>query len=260
MSRFFRPALFFIAVLPALLCADHAHGATVKKTLTVAAASDMTYALKEIVAGFERETGTNVVVSYGSTGILATQIRNGAPFDVYLAADASVVRALAADGFIVPDTVAPYATGVIVLAGRSELGLRLESIKDLQRPDVRLVAIANPGHAPYGRAAKEALVSAGIWDAIEHKIVFGENIAQAVKFVQSGDADAGIVALSVAQQSGITFVRIGGNAHRPIEQAAGVLKASKEQAAAVEFIKYLSGPRSAAILKRYGFGEPVSRK
>lgn len=260
MIRMLKLALLFVILMPALLCAEQARGATQKKILTVAAAADMTYALKEIAAGFEQDTGVGVVVSYGSTGILTNQIRNGAPFDVFLAADASVVRTLAADGFIVTDSVMPYATGVIVLAVRSESGMRLDGIKDLLRPDIRWIAIANPDHAPYGRAAKEALISAGIWEAIKQKVVFGENVSQTVKFIQTGDADAGIVALSVAHLPGIRFARIDGSAHNPIEQAAGILMASKEQGAAREFLKYLSGTRSAAILKRYGFGEPVGVK
>lgn len=258
--RFLNFALLFALLVSALLFVPNARGAAPKKTLTIAAAADMTYALKEIAAGFEQDTGTGVVVSYGSTGMLSNQIRNGAPFDVYLAADASVVRSLAADGFILSDSVMPYATGVIVLAVRSESGLRIEGIKDLQRPDIRWVAIANPDHAPYGRAAKEALISSGIWETIKEKIVFGENVNQAVRFVQTGDADAGIVALSVAQLPGITFVRIDGVMHRPIEQAAGILKSSGEQTAAREFLKYLNGAQSAQILKRYGFGEPVGLK
>lgn len=260
MSRFLKAALFFIILLPTLLYAKQAHCATVKKTLTIAAAADMTFALKDIAAGFERETGISVVVSYGSTGILAGQIRSGAPFDVYLAADASVVRTLASDGFIVADSVTPYATGVIVLAVRSESGLRIESIKDLLRPDVRWVAIANPEHAPYGKAAKEALLSAGIWDAIKDKVVFGENVSQTLKFVQTGDADAGIIALSVAKQPGIGLAQIDSKMYRPIEQAAGILKSSEEQGAAKEFLRYLGGADSATILEQYGFGEPVGLK
>lgn len=260
MLRFLKLVLLVITALPVFLSAGQAHGATAKKSLTIAAAADMTFALKEIAAGFERETGIGVVVSYGSTGLFAGQIRNGAPFDVYLAADASVVRTLAADGFIVPNTVTPYATGVIVLATRSESGLSIEGIKDLLRPDIRWVAISNPEHAPYGKAAKEALLSAGIWDAIKEKVVFGENVSQTVKFVQTGDADAGIAALSVAQLPGIRYVLIDGSMYSPIEQAAGVLTTSKEQEAAREFLRYLSGDNSAKILKRYGFGEPVGLK
>lgn len=258
--RFFKGFLVFIAAVAALLCVPQAYAASQGKTLTVAAAADMTFALKEIATGFERESGVKIVVAYGSTGMLAGQIRNGAPFDVYLAADASVVRSLAADGFIIQDSVMPYATGVIVLAARSGAKKAPANLKDLLSPEIRWVAIANPGHAPYGRAGKEALISAGIWEAVKDKVVYGENVSQTMKFVQTGDADAGIIALSVAQLPGIDFVRIDGSLHRPIEQAAGILKTSGEQTAAREFLKYLAGGKSAGILKRYGFGEPVAKK
>lgn len=255
MLRLFKGLIVFVAAFMAFASVPQARAAGQGKTLTVAAAADMTFALKEIATGFERGTGVKAVVSYGSTGLLAGQIRNGAPFDVFLAADASVVRALAADGFILPDSVMPYATGVIVLAARPDAKKITNGLKDLLSPEIRWVALANPDHAPYGRAGKEALIAAGIWEAVKDKLVYGENVSQALKFVQTGDADAGIVALSVVQSPALTVVGIDAGLYKPIEQAAGILTTSKEQAGAREFLKYLAGEESAGILKKYGFGK-----
>ncbi|MBI5885154.1 MAG: molybdate ABC transporter substrate-binding protein [Deltaproteobacteria bacterium] len=255
MLRFLKCFIFLIAAFTSFVWVPRSLAAGQGKSLTVAAAADMTFALKEIAAGFEHETGVKVVVSYGSTGLLAGQIRNGAPFDVFLAADASVVRALASDGFIIPGSVMPYATGVIVLAAHSGAKKAINGLKDLLSPEIRWVALANPDHAPYGRAGKEALVSAGVWEAVKDKVVYGENVSQALKFVQTGDADAGIIAFSVVQSSALSVIGIEPGLYRPIEQAAGILTTSKEEAAAREFLKYLAGDESAGILKKYGFGK-----
>lgn len=224
--------------------------------MTVAAAADMTFALKEITSGFEQATGAHVVLSFGSTGMLAAQIRQGAPFDLFFAADASVIDTLAKEGFVAPDSVTPYARGAIVLAARADAGFKLTGLAGLLRPEARWVALPHPDHAPYGRAGKEALIAAGVWEGVKDKVVYGENVAQAVKFIDAGDAGAGIIALAVAGSPRLSYVVIDPSLYKPIEQAAGIVKASKEYALCREFLKYAAGPRGMEVLKKYGFGPP----
>lgn len=254
-----RRVFVLLLALTAVIFAASVEAAQDGAKLTVAAASDMTFALREMVAGFERETGASVSVSLGSTGLLAAQIRNGAPFDVYLAADGSVVDKLAEDGFIIPASITPYATGVIVLATKAVPGAAVSGFKDLLSPRVKWIALANPSHAPYGKAGKEALMSAGVWDAIKDKVVYGENVSQVLKFVESGSVDAGIIALSVAGSSQLKTAPVDPALYKPIEQAAGVLKTSKEAATAMKFVRYLTGEQGVEILKKYGFGAPTKK-
>lgn len=225
-----------------------------ERTLTIAAASDLSYALKEMASGFEKETGIRPVVSFGSTGMLARQIAEGAPFDVFLAADLSYMGKLKDLEMIDKDTVEVYARGRIVVAVKE--GADVPSIKDLSGPSVKKIAIANPSHAPYGRAAEEAMRSAGVWEAVKGKLVFGENIRQALQFVESGNADAGIIALSIAGTPGISHALIEESMHRPISQAFGIVSSSSQKAEATRFIAYIKGPLGSAILKKYGFALP----
>ncbi|HAO94164.1 MAG: molybdate ABC transporter substrate-binding protein [Deltaproteobacteria bacterium GWB2_55_19] len=239
-------ALFFL-LLPATASGK-------ERTLTIAAASDLSYALKEIAAGFEKDTGIRPVMSFGSTGLLARQIAEGAPFDVFLSADLRYMEKLKDLESVDRDTVEVYARGRIAVAVKE--GADLPSIKDLAGPSVKKIAIANPAHAPYGRAAEEAMKSAGVWEAVRHKLVFGENIRQALQFVESGNAEAGIIALSIAGTPGISYAPIEESLHRPISQALGVVSSSTKKGEAARFIAYLKGPKGSAILKKYGFALP----
>lgn len=224
-----------------------------EKKITVAAASDLTFALKEIAAGFEKETGTKVVISFGSTGMLSKQIREGAPFDILFAADVKYIDGLKKDGLIIPDSVELYARGRIVLAVNKASGVKAAELKDLLKPEITHIAIANPDHAPYGKAAMEALQAQGLWESIKGKLVYGENIRNALQFIQTGNAQAGIVALSVADVREITYNAIDPSLHNPINQAVGVVKAAREEGAARSFIKYVNGKAGRLIMKKYGF-------
>ena len=167
-------------------------------TVTVAAASDLTYAMNEIAANFEKATGCTVRLSMGSSGNFLTQIENGAPFDVFFSADIAYPKKLEAEGLAAPGSTYLYAIGKIVLwtrkDSRVDVGKGFAALRD---PAVQKIAIANPEHAPYGRAAEEALRHSGVYDAVKDRLVLGENISQAAEFVESGNADAGIVALSL---------------------------------------------------------------
>ncbi|MBI5286892.1 MAG: molybdate ABC transporter substrate-binding protein, partial [Deltaproteobacteria bacterium] len=144
------------------------------KTLTIAAAADLSFALKEIVQGFEREKGIKVILSFGSSGLLAQQIENGAPFDAFFSANAGYIERLKGKGLIISGSETLYARGRIVLAVNRASGIKVERLEDLLNPNIRKVAIANPNHAPYGQAAKEALKSLNLWDRLIPKLVYGE--------------------------------------------------------------------------------------
>jgi molybdate transport system substrate-binding protein len=220
--------------------------------LLVAAAADLVFALHEIASIFEKGHQAKVTLIIGSTGQLAQQIQHGAPVDVFFAANVAYVDDLHAKGAIVSDTVEPYAQGQIVLATQKG-GFALSTLKDLTRDDVKRVAIANPAHAPYGMAAREALASAGVWVQVQPKLVYGENIRQALQFLQTGNVDAAILALSVAQVPEVQFIRIDQGLYNPIIQAAAVTVRSAHPDLARAFIRFVNGPDGRPIMRRFGF-------
>jgi len=229
------------------------------RKLTVAGASDLSTAFREIAAEFEKETGYRVVLSLGSTGMLSRQIEQGAPFDAFFAANRKFVEELEKGGHIVPGTAELYAEGRIVIAVRKGSGLKMSRLEDLRDARVAKIAIANPEHAPYGLSAKEALKSAGLWDELRPKLVYGENIRQALQFVESGNASAGIIARSIADAPGIDYAEVPSTLHEPISQAAGVVSSSREKEGARAFIKFVVGPKGSSIMKKYGFLPPAAR-
>ena len=232
--------------------------------LTIAAASDLQPALPRLVAQFERETGHTVRTTFGSSGNLLAQMRNGAPFDVFLSADIDYPRQLESAGLTEPGTLISYATGTLVLwipnGSRADLTRGLEALTDER---VRRIAIANPAHAPYGRAAVAALRKAGLYDRVKAKFVLGENVSQAAQFVQSGNADVGIVPLSLALSPAMTttgrYVAVTPALYPPIEQGAVVLRTSKSKDAARAFLAFLERPDVLKTLADAGFGPPTPR-
>jgi molybdate transport system substrate-binding protein len=229
--------------------------------LTVAAASDLQAALPAIAARFEKATGHAVTLTFGSSGNFFTQIQNGAPFDVFLSADIDYPRRLERDKQAEPGSLYEYATGRIVLWTRNDSGVDVQSgLGVLAGAGVRRVAIANPDHAPYGRAAVAAVRHAQMYDRVQAKFVRGENISQAAQFAQSGNAEVGILALSLAlapvmQRAG-HYVEIPASFHPPIEQAAIVIATSQQKAVAHQFIELLKQPESVRVLQSYGFALP----
>ena len=230
-------------------------------TVTVAAASDLTYAMNEIVANFEKATGCAVRLSMGSSGNFLTQIENGAPFDVFFSADIAYPKKLEAEGLVAPGSTYLYAIGKIVLWTRKDSRADVsKGFAALRDPAVQKIAIANPEHAPYGRAAEEALRQAGVYESVKSRLVLGENISQAAEFVESGNADVGILALSLAlsptiKDKGRSW-NIPENLYSPIEQGAVVVLSSKNQQGAKQFLEYIKLPATAALLARYGFAPP----
>jgi molybdate transport system substrate-binding protein len=237
------------------------HPATASVELTVAAAADLQFAFTELGGLYEQETGNKVTFSFGSTGQLAQQIDNGAPFDLFAAANISFVEDLARKDRILPETVALYARGRVVLAVNRGAGVSAVTLEDLLSDTITRIAIANPAHAPYGVAAKESLISAGVWEKIENKIVYGENVRQTLQFIQTGDAQVGIVALSIADVPEITWTLIDDALHNPLDQALGVVTGSPHREEAKRFADFINGPIGRPIMQKYGFvlpGEIIS--
>lgn len=229
--------------------------------LRVAAASDLQFAMPDLAAEFEKQSGTKLNVTYGSSGNFFSQIQNGAPFDLFFSADVDYPRRLASAGLADPDTLFEYALGQIVIwaPANSSLNPARDAWNALLEPSVQRIAIANPEHAPYGRAAVAALQKAGFYDRLQKKLVYGENISQAAQFVQSGNAQAGILALSLAlsppMRDGKRW-QIPGDAHPPIQQGVVVLTASSHQRQARSFLQFLKTPPARATLSSFGFQVP----
>ncbi len=224
--------------------------------LTVGAAADLHYAFTEIGHQFEEETGTKVTFTFGSSGTIAQQIENGAPIDLFASADESYVSQLLGKNLVLRDTAQVYALGRIALVSYGGSGLELVRLEDLLRPEVKRVSLANPDHAPYGRAAKEALSRAGIWEQVRPKVVFGENVQQALQFVQTGNADAGIVALSIADVPEVKSVLVDQTLYEPLRQSLAVIKSTRQEQSARAFAAFVTGPRGRSIMDRFGFLVP----
>jgi molybdate transport system substrate-binding protein len=225
----------------------------------VAAAADLKFAVTEIAEAFKVESGKEVKLSFGSTGNFASQIREGAPFQLFMAADESYVAKLAAEGFT-RDEGALYAQGRIVMIVPHGSALKadgsLESLRvALAAGTITHFAIANPDHAPYGVRAMEALQHAGLWQAVEPKLVFGENVSQAAQFATSGDAQGGIIAYSLALSKKVSalgaYELIPADWHEPLNQRMVLLQSAGP--VAEEFYAYMNAPAAREIMKRYGF-------
>lgn len=249
---------FLIALLPgSLACrgtrtSDGASSAEV----TVAAASDLTPAFEEIGREFEASQKTKVVFVFGSTGLLTRQVENGAPFDVFAAANVSYIDQLEQQGLIVPGTKRIYARGRITMWTTADSSLKIEKIEDLTRPEVHRIAIANPDHAPYGLAARQAFETARLWNVVQPKLVYGDNIRQTLQFAETGNVEVAIVALSLSVQSKGRWVLVPEELHQPIDQGMGVLKGTKNEPAARAFSDFVNGEKGREIMKKYGFTFP----
>jgi molybdate transport system substrate-binding protein len=229
--------------------------------ITLAAAADLKFCLDEIVTAFKKtHVGADVDVVYGSSGNFKTQIEQGAPFDLYFSADIEFPRELAKAGFAASE-VQSYAIGRIVLWSPT-LDASALRIADLTRSDIRKIAIANPQHAPYGKSAEEALRASGIWEKVEPKLVLGENITQTMQFVQSGNAQVGIIALSLVLSPEMagkgTYSLVPDNLHQPLEQGFIVTKRASDNALAKAFADYVRLPETRALMARYGFALPTA--
>ncbi len=252
----FRFGLRYSAIAAAcLLCAGCSHRARPGQ-LSVAAAADLHFALDSARRDFNTaHPDIELSVAYGSSGNFYAQIRNGAPFDVFLSADLQYPRMLERDGLVVPHSRFVYAVGRIVVWVPA--GSPLDPATALSDSSLRRLAIANPEHAPYGQAAQAALRSLGFYDSVEKKLVLGENVSQTLQFVESGAADAGIVALSLASAPPVRsqgrYWEIPAAAYPKMEQGGAIVK---DSAAARQFRAWILSSAGRRLLRRYGFDVP----
>ena len=250
-----------VAAIASLAAAQAAPPSPAPPVVRVAAASDLKFALDDIAARLaKRQAPLRLAPTYGSSGVMHSQLRQQAPFDVFLSADAEYPRDLVSKGIGSPRDLFTYATGRIVvwLPASSPLAVERDGLRALA--GARRIAIANPRHAPYGRAAEAALRSAGVWTAVERKLALGENVAQAAQFVQSGAADAGIVAKSLAvapamRNTGRSW-DVPLDAYPPLTQGGLILPWATSREAAVGFRDYLVSDEGQQVLASYGFGAP----
>jgi len=234
-----------------------------KRELLIAAASDLKFAMDEIVQEFQKEHPEIMVkVTYGSSGNFYSQLSNQAPFDLFFSADIGYPRKLNEQGLTLPATEFLYAVGSIVLWVPKSSPIQVEQLKmeALRQESVRHIAIANPQHAPYGKAAEAALRSSGLYEDVKSKLVLGENISQTFQFVQSGNAEIGIIALSLvsapaAKDQG-RYWTIPSDTYPRLEQGAVILKWVKDLKAAQDFRAFVMNPRGRSVLNRYGFYLP----
>jgi molybdate transport system substrate-binding protein len=254
------------------LCLFAATGANVGSAfaaeILVAAASDLNFAIKDMIAEFEQQTGHQVKLSLGSSGNFYSQISKGAPFELYFSADISFPRKLDESRLAVPGTLFEYAVGRIVIWVPKESKIDVSSlgINALLDPSIKKIAIANPKHAPYGQAAVAALKHFDLYDKVESKFVLGENISQTAQFIQSGNAEIGIIALSLAMAPSLReagrYWEIPLTAYPRMVQGGVILETARKNGsydAVKQFVDWVTAPAGRAVLKRYGFSLPEER-
>jgi molybdate transport system substrate-binding protein len=223
----------------------------------VAAASSLLVAFEDLADTYEQELASSVAFSFGSSGLLANQIRGGAPFDVYAPAHVSFVDEVVEAGVCDGTTQAHYARGRIAVWTRAGSAERVAALSDLAEARFSRIAIANPEHAPYGQAAREALEDAGLWDLLSAKLVYGENISQALQFAQTGNVDAAIVALSlVIHDDENPWTLIAEDRHEPIEQALVVCAGGGNRKGGEAFVALLGSQSGRELMRRHGFALP----
>jgi len=222
--------------------------------LRVAAAADLTLAFKEIATQFEQETKIPTEITFASTGTTAMQIENGATYDVYAAADVSYIDGLNKKGLILDGTQQLYAQGRIGIATLKGSNLGIKELIDLaDNPKVKKIAIAEPSHAPYGKAAKQSFEHLNLWDKVQSKMVYGQNIQDTLTTLKSGNVDAAIISLSIYKPDEVDFTLIDGSWHAPLNQMMAILKSTKQEENARKFVAYVNGEKGRVVMKKYGF-------
>jgi len=236
-------------------------GVCAAQEITVAAAADLQFAMQEIGTRFQQESGKTVKLIFGSSGNFAQQLQNGAPFDMFFSANLDYPKQLEAAGLTEPGTFYQYAIGKIVVWVPNDSKLDLSAgLKALLDPSIKKIAIANPQHAPYGKAAVAAMQKESIYDQVKDKFVLGENISQTASFVASGSADVGIIALSLALSPNMKdkgrYAEVPAGDYPAIEQACAILRSSKNKDIARQFEKFIQSPPIKELFKKYGFAIP----
>lgn len=226
--------------------------------IIVAAAANLSDSFPELAHEFTKQNSIRVVLSFGGTVDLAKQIENGAPFDVFAAADVAHVSSLAQKGLITTGTVRPYARGSLVIWMSAGGKIKLERVEDLEHKTIERIAIAKPDIAPYGQAAVEVLRTLNLWQRVEPKVVYAMNVSQVKQFVSSGNAEVGFLPLSLTQDGKGTYLEIDEKLHQPIDQALGVVKASTRQDDAKRFTEFVLSPAGQEILRKHGYKSVVT--
>jgi len=244
-----------LSLLLALLgCRDEP---AARRPVRVAAASDLSQAFEAIAPGFEKETGLDVVFSFGASGHLAKQLALGAPFDVFAAADEGFVLDAVRSGACDGASMARYARGTLALVFQDGERIPPSGLVDLESARFRKIAIANPAHAPYGRAAKQALIAAGVWDSVERRLLYAENVRQALQLLETKNAEAALVAHAlVFGKPSARFVDVDAALHAPLDQALAVCRRGSEREGGAAFARWVLAPRGAKLLASHGFLPP----
>lgn len=243
----------FLFVLSWLIAAP---GSGRDSRLLVAAAASTRPALDAIAQEFERRESCLVVVSYGASGILENQIENGAPFDLFFSADEAWVERLAGRGRAAAGSTRIYAAGRLVLVASRDADPSVRQVADLARGRFVRIALPNPETAPYGAAAREALQKLGLWKAVESRLVYAENVRDALRYATTGDAEFAFAAASEAQDSGLRVIEVPPGSHRRLQQAACLVRASAHPELAKRFLSFVTGPQGRRQWDSHGFGAP----
>jgi len=227
--------------------------------LTIAAAANLTDAFADIGSRFTSKTGIKVVFSFGATADLAKQIENGAPFDIFAAADSEHVEQLETKGLLTPGSRAIYARGRLVMWLPPGSTLKADRIQDITAKSFERIAIAKPDVAPYGRATVESLQSMGIWNEIESRVIYGQNVSQTKQYVATGNAEVAFIPLALVKPGEGRYIEVGDELHHPIDQALGIVKDSAKQAAARKFVDFLLSPEGQDLMTQKGYRMPPTK-
>jgi molybdate transport system substrate-binding protein len=266
-SKYFRTSVQFLVALSLIALAligtrAAPAAASASREIDVAAAADLSSALQELADTYEKRTGVAVKVSFGASGALTQQIQNGAPFDIFFSADMDYPKQLIADGHANSSSLYRYAVGRLVLwvPNDSPLDVEHNGMDVLLDPSVKKIAMGNPQHTPYGRAAAAALKHYGLYEKVSDRLVLGENISQAAQFVESGNAQVGFVALAHAVAPAMKakgrFWIVPGDAYPALDQGVVLMARSPHSQDAKAFLEYMKTAEVVAVLRRYGFGLP----
>lgn len=227
-----------------------------KGELTVAAAASLTPAFTEMGEAFGKRNNCTVTFSFNATGTLTEQIINGAPFDVFAAANKKAINDLSDKGFILPETNEVFTVGRVAIAALQTSSFEAKTLEDLLNPEIKKIAIANPESAPYGLAAKQALEKAGLWTELEPKLVYGKNISEALTFVSTGNAEAGFIALSSKDEAPVNISLIDATMHDPLSQSMGIVTDTPNLELAKKFTAFIMSQEGQDIMSQYGFSTP----
>ena len=248
-----------VLLLAAFFLVASSPGQTPKREVTVAAAANLSEVFQGLGPRFEAATGIHPVFSFASTAQLALQIENSAPYDVYAAADVEHVEQLEKKGLLVPGSRVVYATGILALWIPPGSAAKIDGLDGLVQPAVKVIALAKPELAPYGLAARETLQRLGIWDRVQSRVVYADNINMAKQYGSSGNADAVFTAYSLVLKEAGKVIRVDEKLHNPIDQALGIVAASKRRDTAQQFVDFLLKGQGRRILGDSGYRVPAAK-